>query len=92
VRRSRFYVDYRDAAMAAAGELLQAIAGGIVSSDHVIGEIGDVLLGNAEGRQTAQDITMYKSLGVASQDLAAAYAIWEKAEHEDAGQSFELLD
>lgn len=92
VRRSRFYVDYRDAAMAAAGELLKAIAAGVVDESHIIGEIGDVLLGRAEGRQSAQDITMYKSLGVASQDLAAALAIWEKAENENAGQSCELLD
>jgi ornithine cyclodeaminase/alanine dehydrogenase-like protein (mu-crystallin family) len=92
VRRSRFYVDYRDAAMAAAGELLQAIEAGVVTESHIIGEIGDVLLGRAEGRQNEQDITLYKSLGVASQDLAAAYAIWEKAENENAGQSFELLD
>lgn len=92
VQRSRFYVDYHDAAMAAAGELLQAIEAGVVGESHVIGEIGDVLLGHAEGRQTATDITMYKSLGVAAQDLAAAYAIWKKAELEDAGQCFELLD
>ena len=92
VRRSRFFVDYREAAMAAAGELLQAIEGGVVGSDHVVGEIGEVLLGQAEGRQTEHDVTLYKSLGVASQDLAAAYAIWEKAEREDVGQNFELLD
>lgn len=92
VRRSRFYVDYREAAMAAAGELLKAIAAGIVTPDHIIGEVGEVLLGQAAGRQAEDDITLYKSLGVAAQDLAAAYAIWEKAEHEDEGQSFELLD
>lgn len=92
VRRSRFFVDYREAAMAAAGELLQAIEAGVVTSGHVIGEIGEVLLGRAEGRQTADDITLYKSLGVASQDLGAAYAIWERAEREDVGQGFELLD
>ena len=92
VRRSRYYVDYRVAAMAAAGELLQAIAAGVVGSGHIVGEIGEVLLGRAAGRQNADDITLYKSLGVASQDLAAAYAIWEKAEREDAGQIVELLD
>ena len=92
VRRSRFYVDYREAALAAAGELLRAIEAGVVTSEHVIGEIGEVLLGRAEGRKTADDITLYKSLGVASQDLAAAYAIWGKAERDDVGQDFELLD
>ena len=92
VQRARFYVDYREAAMAAAGELLKAIASGAVTQDHIAGEIGEVLLGQAEGRRSADDITIYKSLGVASQDLAAAHAIWQQAEHENAGQSFELLD
>lgn len=92
VQRSRFYVDFRDAAMAAAGELLMAIAAGVVGEDHIIGEIGDVLLGHIDGRQSDQDITLYKSLGVASQDLAAAHAVWESAENENAGQSYDLLD
>lgn len=92
VQRSRFYVDYREAAMAAAGELLLAMAAGVVGEDHIIGEIGEVLLGRVDGRQTDQDITIYKSLGVASQDLAAAHAVWESAENENAGQSYDLLD
>lgn len=92
VRRGRFYVDYREAAMDAAGELLKAIEAKVVTHDHIIGEIGEVLLGKAAGRQSADDITIYKSLGVASQDLAAAHAIWEQAEREDVGQNFELLD
>jgi len=92
VQRSRFYVDYRDAAIAAAGELLKAIEADVVGENHIIGEIGEVLLGRIDGRQTDQDITLYKSLGVASQDLAAAYAVWESAENENAGQSYDLLD
>lgn len=92
VRRARFYVDYREAALAAAGELLKAIDSGVITGDHIRGEIGEVLLGQAQGRQSDSDITIYKSLGVASQDLAAAHAIWQQAEREDAGQTFDLLD
>ena len=92
VRRARFYVDYRKAALAAAGELLKAIDSGVITGDHIRGEIGEVLLGQAQGRQSDSDITIYKSLGVASQDLAAAHAIWQQAEREDAGQTFDLLD
>lgn len=92
VSRSRFYVDYRDAAMAAAGELLGAIEREAVTEEHIVGEIGEVADGTAPGRENGDDITMYKSLGVASQDLAAAYAIWQMAETQDKGMTVDLLD
>lgn len=92
VARSRFYVDYHDAAMAAAGELLGAIERGIVTPDHIIGEIGAVADGNAPARRRDDEITMYKSLGVASQDLAAAYAVWQMAETQHKGMTIDLLD
>jgi ornithine cyclodeaminase len=90
VRRSRFYVDYREAAMAAAGELLGAIRDGVVGADHVRGEIGEVLLGRAPGREHASDITLYKSLGVTSQDLAAARLVYEAAVERGVGLDDDL--
>lgn len=72
VARSAFYVDYREAALAQAGELLNAIKSGRVTAAHIKGEIGDVLLGTAPGRTSASAITVYKSLGISAQDLAAA--------------------
>ena len=72
VKRSRFYIDYRTSAMAQAGELLNAIEQGVVTQAHIIGEIGEVLAGQKPGRQSTTDITVYKSLGVAAQDLCAA--------------------
>lgn len=91
VLKSRFYVDYRDAAMAAAGELLGAIERGIVTESHIVGEIGDVIDGNAPARGSDDEITCYKSLGVSSQDLAAAHAAWAKAEAENGGMTVDLL-
>jgi ornithine cyclodeaminase/alanine dehydrogenase-like protein (mu-crystallin family) len=90
VARSRFFVDYRPAAMAAAGELLMAIAGGVVDESHIVGEIGEVLIGSVVGRQSAQDITCYKSLGVSAQDLAAAREIWSRALASDCAATFDL--
>ena len=77
--------------MAAAGELLNAIANGAVEESHIVGEIGEVVSGKVAGRQNSQEITMYKSLGVASQDLAAAHAIWTMAEAENSGLEVDLL-
>lgn len=91
VARSRFYVDYREAAMAAAGELLGAIDRGMVTEDHIIGEIGEVAGGKTSGRQNDDEITIYKSLGVASQDLAAAHAVYMLAEDENGGTTIDLL-
>ncbi|MCU0758289.1 MAG: ornithine cyclodeaminase family protein [Steroidobacteraceae bacterium] len=90
VRRSRFYVDYREAAMAAAGELLAAIRDGLVTAQHVRGEIGEVLLGRVAGRESAADVTLYKSLGVTSQDLAAAHLVYETAVARGVGLDVEL--
>lgn len=80
VARSRFFVDHRAAAMEQAGELLGAMAAGVVGRDHVLGEIGEVLSGRIAGRTDDADVTLYKSLGVAAQDLAAASLALRRAE------------
>ena len=85
VTRSRFFVDYRASAMDQAGELLAAIRDGAVSESHIAGEIGEVLDGNAPGRRDDGEITVYKSLGVAAQDLAAACAAFRNAESRNIG-------
>jgi ornithine cyclodeaminase len=91
VRCSRFYVDYRPAAMAAAGELLKAIAAGMVDEGHIVAEIGEVAADPTRGRTSPAEITSYKSLGVAAQDLAAAHAIWSAALAEGSGHEVDLL-
>ena len=92
VTRSRFFVDYRPAAMAAAGELLNAIASGAVTEDHIRAEIGEVAANKKQGRVGGDDITIYKSLGVAAQDLAAARLLFEKAEKLGFGLDVEMMD
>jgi ornithine cyclodeaminase/alanine dehydrogenase-like protein (mu-crystallin family) len=85
VAKSRFYVDSRTSARAEAGELRHAIDAGLVSESHVLAEIGDVLNGRAAGRTGNRDITVYKSLGVAAQDLAAARVIYDRAVRDGIG-------
>lgn len=86
VARARFFVDLRAAAMAAAGELVDSGLG----EDHIAGEIGEVLLGRVAGRESADEITVYKSLGVTAQDLVAAHAVWRAARAEGAGIEVDL--
>lgn len=90
VRRSRFFIDYRASAMAQAGELLAALRDGLVEESHIQGEIGQVIAGDLPGRQTEADITVYKSLGIAAQDLAAAGEALRLAEAAGRGQLVEL--
>ncbi len=79
VRRTRFFVDSRASALEQAGELLAAIAAGDASMEDVAGEIGELLDGKIRGRNNDQEITVYKSLGVAAQDLAAGFVAWQRA-------------
>jgi len=85
VAMSRFFVDYLGSAMAQAGELLHAIQAGRVTEAHIVAEIGEVLSGTVAGRRSATDVTVYKSLGVAAQDLAAAMLIYRRAVERDKG-------
>jgi ornithine cyclodeaminase/alanine dehydrogenase-like protein (mu-crystallin family) len=90
VAKSRFFVDFRESAKNEAGELHRAIEAGTVTADHVLGEIGEVANGAVLGRLGAGDITLFKSLGVSAEDLAAAHFVLQRAEAEGVGQVVEL--
>jgi ornithine cyclodeaminase/alanine dehydrogenase-like protein (mu-crystallin family) len=79
VRRSRLYADYSPMLEAEGGDYLAALSSGAITRDHVIGEVGEVLLGHKPGRQSDQDITLFKSLGIVAEDLTAAQAALEQA-------------
>jgi ornithine cyclodeaminase len=90
VAMSRYFVDYRASALAQAGELRDAIAAGSVTESHLLGEIGDVLNGKVAGRLADDDVTVYKSLGVAAQDLASALVVYRHALERGLGTTAEL--
>ncbi len=79
VLRARIFADYRRSTFAQAGEIVDLIAAGKIEEDHVEAEIGEVLNGTAPGRTDKSDITLYRSLGIAAQDIACAYHCWEQA-------------
>jgi len=85
VRRARLVVDRRESAMKEAGDVLIPIAEGAIGPDHIAGELGEVLIGRVPGRRTADEITLFESLGIAVEDLAAAHHVWRRAEAENAG-------
>ena len=76
VVRARFIADSRAGVLAQGGEFLRAKAAGRVGDDHIAGEIGEVLAGVMIGRRSAEEVTIYKSLGHVAQDLASAWALY----------------
>lgn len=92
VTRSRYVTDYRPAAMAAAGELLNAVQAGVVTENHIVAEIGEIADGTVEGRTSLEDITVYKSLGVSAQDLAAGHWLYKKANKLGFGIDVNMMD
>lgn len=81
VRRARLYVDRRESALAEPGDILFPLEEGAIGTDHIIAEVGELLLEGGErlGRQTDDDLTLFKSLGLAVEDLAAAHYVYGKA-------------
>lgn len=78
VRRARCYADRSESARREAGDFLIPMAEGAIPETHVRGELGDVLIGTAEGRSQPGDVTVFKSLGLAIEDVAAARHVYEK--------------
>ncbi len=79
VRESRYIVDSRRSALAAAAEFLLAREAGLIDDSHIVAEIGEVLLGRIPGRTSPEEITVYKSLGHIVQDLAAVSYLHARA-------------
>lgn len=77
VKASRFFADSSPSVLAQGAEIRHAIAAGAVTESHLLGEIGEVVLGKVSGRMTPGDITIYKSLGHIVQDIAAGYHVYK---------------
>jgi ornithine cyclodeaminase len=79
VRRARFFADYSDFVREQGGEFLAAIQNRQIAPEHLLGDIGSVLDEQLLGRTGVSDITIYKSLGLISQDMAFARHVARKA-------------
>ena len=75
----RFVTDYRPSLEPQAAEVIAARRDGLIGADHDIPEIGEIIAGRKPGRRGGDEITVYRSLGIAAQDLAAAHFILARA-------------
>lgn len=87
VRRARLYVDRRESALAEPGDILVPLREGAIGTDHIVAEIGELLIEGGEGlrRRNNDEVTLFKSLGLAVEDLAAAHHVYRKAQASGAG-------
>ncbi len=86
VARAYVVVDSREAAWAEAGDLIQALEAGHIARAHVAAELGEVILGRAPARSSAEQVTLFKSVGLAVQDALAARVALARAQTEGLGR------
>lgn len=90
VQRAYVVVDSRAAALEEAGDLIIPLAAGLISPDHIRAELGEILLGRLPGRTSPDQITFFKSVGVAVQDAVAAQIVLENGRAQGLGQQITL--
>ncbi len=85
VARSALFVDQREACLREPGDILRPIQLGLIGEKHIRGEIGEVAAGLIQGRENPRSITLFKSVGNAVQDLAAAALVLWRAQERNLG-------
>ncbi|MDW8068258.1 MAG: ornithine cyclodeaminase family protein [Anaerolineae bacterium] len=90
VLRARVVVDHRAASLAEAGDLLIPIREGRMTEGHIWAELGEIAAGLKPGRTSPEEVTLFKSVGVAVQDVAAAAAVLEAARRQNLGVEVSL--
>lgn len=87
VAASELYLDHRESVVAESGDIINPLRDGLITESHIKGEIGDLVNGKIEGRKNTAQITLFKSVGVAVQDLATANLVYRKSMEKGLGQT-----
>jgi len=88
---SRLYTDSRESLFNEAGDFIIPKNEGLINEGHVVGELGELLLGKVNGRESVEEVTLFKSLGLAVEDLAAGNYIYNKALDQNIGTYVDLF-
>ena len=83
-------IDHFESALAEAGDLLIPMEQGLITRDHIHAELGAILSGARPGRNSREQITLFKSVGVAVQDVSVARAVLDAARAMDLGTELSL--
>ena len=87
---ARLFVDRRESALNEAGDVLIPMREGAITADHIVAELGEVITGKKTGRRSPAEITLFKSLGLAVEDVASAAFIAKRARAEGVGQTVKM--
>ncbi|UCF63467.1 MAG: ornithine cyclodeaminase family protein [bacterium] len=90
VKRSRLFVDQRESCLKEAGDIIIPLKRGMIQERHILAEIGEIASGAIQARKSDADITIFKSVGNAVQDLAVAEMVYGKALKNKLGQELKL--
>lgn len=90
VARARVVLDMKEHALEEAGDLIIPLRDGVISEDHIVGELGDLVAGSIVARTSDTDVTFFKSVGNAVQDMAVANAAVLRAQQQGVGQEIDL--
>ncbi|WP_346356042.1 ornithine cyclodeaminase family protein [Azotosporobacter soli] len=87
-RSGKIFCESKQAALAEAGDFIVPLRAGLISAESISGDIGNLFLGRQAGRETADEITMFKSVGMAVVDIVTAQEIYLRASEAEIGVSF----
>jgi len=90
IKKSKIVVDSKEATLKEAGDLIIPIKNGIISSNAIYAELGELIVGKKLGRESKDEITVFKSVGLAIQDISTAKLVYEKAVKENIGKTIEI--
>jgi ornithine cyclodeaminase/alanine dehydrogenase-like protein (mu-crystallin family) len=90
VKKSKFYVDRVESAINESGDYLIPLKEGVIDEEHIVGEIGELLIEKIDGRNSESCITVFESLGLAIEDLAASHFIYQEAVRRNKGTSISM--
>lgn len=90
IKRSTLIADSREACLAEAGDIIIPINQGELTEDHMVADLGEVVTGRYSGRKNNEEITLFKSNGLAIQDVATAKLVYDKAREAGIGQEVSI--
>jgi len=90
VKRSLVIADSREACLNEAGDVIMPIQEGVITADHIYAELGEIVTGKKQGRSSDSQITLFKSNGLAIQDVATAKLVYERAKEKGFGQEVQI--
>ena len=90
LQRAKIFVDSRSASLEEAGDIIQPMRAGLFDESHICGELGEIVLGKITGRGSPEEITYFKSVGIAVQDAMAAQVALNNAQNMNIGTQIDF--